>query len=108
MNFQDDDRLPPDLDRTGTEMQESAGKMEPKRAPLKILGREMHLPQSRAARVAIGIALVFFGILGFLPVLGFWMIPLGLFVLSQEFGWIRRMRRRVSVWWGRRRKQPLP
>jgi Putative transmembrane protein (PGPGW) len=89
-------------------MQETKQTEEAKRRPLKIFGREMHMPQSRSARVSIGIALVFFGILGFLPVLGFWMIPLGLLVLSQEFGWIRRMRRRVSVWWGRRRKQPLP
>ena len=89
-------------------MQETQQGEEAKRAPLKIFGREIHMPQSRAARVLIGIALIFFGILGFLPILGFWMIPLGLFVLSQEFGWIRRLRRRISVWWGRRRKQPLP
>jgi Putative transmembrane protein (PGPGW) len=96
------------LNEAGTEMQESTGNEEPKRPPLKIFGREIHMPQSRTARVAIGIALIFFGILGFLPILGFWMIPLGLFVLSQEYGWIRRLRRRVSVWWGRRRKEPLP
>lgn len=89
-------------------MTNNSENMEPKRRPLKIFGREIHMPQSRSARVAIGIALIFFGFLGFLPVLGFWMIPLGLFVLSQEFGWIRRLRRRVSVWWGRRRKQQLP
>ncbi|MGB8818001.1 MAG: PGPGW domain-containing protein [Rhizobiaceae bacterium] len=73
-----------------------------------MFGRQFHLPRSRAARVAIGVALIFFGILGFLPVLGFWMIPLGLFVLSQEFGWIRRLRRRLAVRWGRRRQGPLP
>ena len=89
-------------------MKQIAPDEKAKRPPLKIFGREIHMPQSRAARVSIGIALIFFGILGFLPVLGFWMIPLGLFVLSQEFGWIRRLRRRISVWWGRRRKQPLP
>jgi hypothetical protein len=66
------------------------------------------MPRSRAARITIGILLIFFGILGFLPVLGFWMIPLGLFVLSQEFGWIRKLRRRLAVRWGRRRKPRLP
>ncbi len=76
--------------------------------PMKILGRDVHMPQSRAARIAIGVLLIFFGILGFLPILGFWMIPLGLLVLSQEFGWIRRLRRRLTVRWGRRKKPPLP
>jgi hypothetical protein len=80
---------------------------EPKtKTPLKIFGREFHLPRSRAARIAIGVLLIFFGILGFLPILGFWMIPLGLLVLSGEFSAIRRLRRRLTVWWGRRRGEP--
>jgi len=41
--------------------------------------------------------------LGFLPVLGFWMIPLGLLVLSYEFHLVRRMRRRMVVRWERRK-----
>ncbi len=75
-------------------------------APRKIcvFGREFAMPQSRPLRVAIGVALVFFGILGFLPILGFWMIPLGLLVLSYEFALIRRHRRRAAVWWERRRR----
>lgn len=89
-------------------MRDNSEHSKPKRQLLSIFGREIHMPKSRPARVAIGVALIFFGFLGFLPVLGFWMIPLGLLVLSQEFGWIRRLRRRISVWWGRRRKQPLP
>ena len=78
------------------------------RRPLKIFGRDFHMPRSRSARIGLGILLIFFGFLGFLPILGFWMIPLGLFVLSQEFGWIRRLRRKMSVHWGRRRKPRLP
>ncbi len=74
--------------------------------PLKILGWEMHLPRSRAGRIAIGVALIFFGILGFLPILGFWMIPLGLLVLSGEFSAVRKLRRRLEVWWGRRKSKP--
>ena len=52
------------------------------------------MPHSRRKRVAIGVALIFFGFLGFLPVLGFWMIPLGVLVLSYEFAFVRRFRRR--------------
>ena len=54
-------------------------------------------------RVAIGMILVLFGFLGFLPVLGFWMIPLGLLILSYEFHIVRRLRRRLIVRWERRK-----
>jgi hypothetical protein len=39
---------------------------------------------------------------GFLPVIGFWMIPLGLIVLSIDLPWARRGRRRIAVWFHRR------
>ncbi len=70
---------------------------------IKIGSREFSLPQSRALRIMIGCLLIFFGFLGFLPILGFWMIPLGLWILSQEFGWLRRVRRRFGLWWARRK-----
>ena len=63
----------------------------------------LSLPKSRPARVAIGSGLIICGILGFLPVLGFWMVPLGIVVLSQDIPAARRMRRRFSVWWARRK-----
>ena len=40
-------------------------------------------------RKFIGISLVMLGILGFLPVLGFWMIPIGLIVLSADYRFAR-------------------
>ncbi len=69
-------------------------------------GRHYHLPQSRGLRVTIGVVLILGGLLGFLPVLGFWMIPLGLLVLSYEFAVVRRARRRLTLWWARRRGAP--
>ena len=44
---------------------------------IKFGNRSMALPASRIARMAIGVALVIGGLAGFLPILGFWMIPLG-------------------------------
>jgi hypothetical protein len=44
--------------------------------------------------------------LGFLPVLGFWMLPLGLALLSVDLPSVRRRRRKLSVWWGRRNGRP--
>jgi hypothetical protein len=49
----------------------------------------------------LGVVLVILGIFGFLPILGFWMIPLGLLVLSYEFATVRRWRRKLEVSWGR-------
>jgi SSS family solute:Na+ symporter len=43
------------------------------------------------------------GLLGFLPILGFWMIPLGFLVLSIDVPALRRWRRQLEVWWCRRR-----
>ncbi len=61
------------------------------------------LPGSVLLRVALGILLILCGFLGFLPVLGFWMVPLGLVVLSVDLPIVRRLRRRVEVWWGKRK-----
>lgn len=61
------------------------------------------IPKSRIARISIGVALVFGGLLGFLPILGFWMVPLGLLLLSNDLAFVRRRRRKLALWWGRRR-----
>lgn len=55
----------------------------------------------RWVRVSVGGLLIFFGLLGFLPVVGFWMVPLGLILLSVDFHWARRLRRNLEVRWGR-------
>ena len=68
----------------------------------------IHLPRSRLVRMAIGVGLVLGGVLGFLPVLGFWMIPLGLLVLSVDLPIVRRWRRQLVVWWERRRRGDAP
>lgn len=52
-------------------------------------------------RIGLGIALVSGGLLGFLPILGFWMIPLGLLVLSADIALVRRWRRVLQVRWER-------
>jgi hypothetical protein len=76
-----------------------------RRRKISVFGRKISMPHSRPLRIAIGAMLVFLGIFGFLPILGFWMIPLGLLVLSHELASIRRQRRRFVVWWERRRRR---
>ncbi len=53
-------------------------------------------------RRGLGFALILGGILAFLPILGIWMLPLGLIILSDETAHLRRPRRRVQIWLGRR------
>lgn len=57
----------------------------------------------RALRVLLGLALIVGGVLGFLPVLGFWMIPLGLLVIFFEVPWVRGLWRRSRGWWKAKR-----
>ena len=71
---------------------------------IRFFSRHFHLPKSKPVRIGLGILLVACGLLGFLPVLGFWMIPLGLLVLSVDIPMVRRWRRQLTVWWHRREK----
>jgi hypothetical protein len=75
----------------------------PPRPPprIRIGARSITLPRSRPIRLALGAFLVLLGCLGFLPILGFWMIPLGLAVLSYDWPPARRFGRRMRVWLGR-------
>lgn len=68
---------------------------------IRLFDRHWHLPQSKPVRIGLGILLVAGGLVGFLPVLGFWMIPLGLLVLSIDLPIVRRWRRQLTVWWHR-------
>jgi len=68
----------------------------------------VRVPGTRLQRTILGVGLCIGGVFWFLPILGLWMLPLGLLVLSIDFHPIRRFRRRFDVWWGRkRRKKPV-
>lgn len=67
--------------------------------------RSLTLPGNPAVRIGLGIFLILCGVVGFLPILGFWMVPLGLLILSVDSPLIRRLRRRLEVKWGRWRQR---
>jgi hypothetical protein len=69
---------------------------------VKIGRYTLPLPRSRIARIVIGVLLILGGIFSVLPILGIWMLPLGLLVLSVDIPRVRRWRRRFSVWFARR------
>ncbi|QDZ03168.1 hypothetical protein FQ775_01985 [Nitratireductor mangrovi] len=85
---------------------EAAGGATAAKPGISILGRRIPLPRSRPLRITIGTLLVLLGLFfGFLPVLGYWMVPVGLMVLSYDIPVVRRLRRRIAVWWSRRKQR---
>lgn len=62
------------------------------------------MPRSRVGRIVVGTLFVIGGLLGFLPILGFWMVPLGLLILSQDLRFVRRKRRQLAIWWEYRKR----
>jgi hypothetical protein len=48
-------------------------------------------------RIPVGILLIIGGILSFLPILGLWMLPLGLLLLAQDLPFLQRPMRRLLI-----------
>lgn len=65
--------------------------------------RWLRRPASRWARIPAGILLVIGGIFSILPLLGIWMLPLGLILLAEDTAILRRYRARLIDWVARRR-----
>ena len=57
--------------------------------------------RARRVRIPVGILLVVAGLLGFLPIFGFWMVPLGLLLLAQDIPFLKRPAGRLLVWFNR-------
>jgi hypothetical protein len=55
------------------------------------------MPRNIFLRVLLGVGFILGGIFSFLPILGVWMLPLGLMILSIDFPPVRRFRRRLTV-----------
>lgn len=54
-------------------------------------------PGSRWVRIPTALLLSLGGFLGFVPILGFWMLPLGLLLLAQDLPLLRRPMRRLLI-----------
>jgi hypothetical protein len=64
--------------------------------------RFLRQPSGRWLRIPMGVLLTFGGLLGFLPVLGFWMLPIGLALLADDVPPLRSLRSRILDWVERR------
>jgi hypothetical protein len=67
--------------------------------------RWLRRPSSRWARIPAGLLLCLGGLLWFLPVLGLWMLPLGILLLADDIVPLRKLRTRLLAWLERRRPQ---
>lgn len=59
--------------------------------------RWLRAPSSRWLRIPVGVLLILGGIFSFLPLLGLWMLPLGLLLLAQDLPFLRRPTRRAMI-----------
>jgi len=66
-------------------------------ASIKFAGRRINLPRSRLARFGLGVLFILGGIFAFLPVLGIWMLPLGMMIIATDNAKVRRFNRRAFV-----------
>lgn len=55
-------------------------------------------PQRKKLRIALGIFFILAGIFSFLPVLGLWMLPLGMILLAQDNKFCRNLSARLLGW----------
>jgi hypothetical protein len=55
-------------------------------------------PSSRLVRIPLAILLVVGGVFSFLPILGLWMLPLGLLLIAQDVPFLQRPLARMLGW----------
>lgn len=82
--------------------------------------RGLRHPDSRLIRIPVALFCIVGGIFSFLPVLGIWMLPLGLLLIAQDVPILRKPVAAFTIWgvrkwaalrerlWGQRRADPRP
>ena len=65
-------------------------------------------PSMRALRIPVAVLLIAASVFWFLPILGLWMLPLGLLLLAEDIPPLRRrfvhVLMRIELWWEKRRR----
>ena len=65
-------------------------------------------PSSAWARWPAALLLIVGGFLSFLPILGLWMLPLGLVLIAEDLPFLRPPLARLIAWINRRLGEPEP
>ena len=71
------------------------GKLPPR--PARFVGW-LRKPSSRLVRIPLAVLLMGGGVFGFLPVLGLWMLPLGLVLFAQDIPVLQKPTARMLGW----------
>jgi hypothetical protein len=71
--------------------------------PVRRASRWLLHPRRRWARIPAAVLLMIGGVLSVLPLLGFWMLPLGLILLAEDVRALRHLRERLLDFVQRRR-----
>ena len=88
MPDRDAEKLDQKIDQIADELPENAGAFL----------RWLREPSSRWVRIPIALLLIVGGTLAILPVLGLWMIPLGLLLLAQDVPFLQRPILKALTW----------
>jgi hypothetical protein len=60
--------------------------------------RNLRHPDARWIRIPIGLLCVVGGVFSFLPVLGIWMLPLGLLLIAYDVPFLRKPVGHFTIW----------
>ena len=60
--------------------------------------RWLRRPSSALVRIPLAILLVLGGVFSFLPILGLWMLPLGLILIAQDLPFLQKPTARMLGW----------
>ena len=87
----------PDVDTSLREhrLQQLIERLPPGARPL---ARWLRSPSARPLRLPAGLLLCVGGVLGALPLLGFWMLPAGVVLVAEDVPPLRRVTGRVLAW----------
>ncbi|MFK4826040.1 hypothetical protein ACI0FM_14815 [Paenochrobactrum sp. BZR 588] len=69
-----------------------------KKHTILILGKRIPIPATVFMRRVVGCGFIIGGSLSFLPILGIWMLPVGLILLSHDSHKVRRFRRNSEIY----------
>jgi hypothetical protein len=79
---------------------------KPARAYLRVGERKVPIPRTKAMRILLGTWFVIAGVIPLVPP-GVGMLPVGFMLISIDYPRLRRPRRRMVVWGGRKLKALL-
>ena len=60
--------------------------------------RRLRHPDARLVRIPVGLLFVVGGVFSFLPVLGIWMLPLGLLLIAYDVPFLRKPAGYFTLW----------